>query len=107
MEEVGFFDYYYEHKFPLDPKTYRRILTLRLGKLTRELGEGNPVIIALTVIISLIANLHPSPPEPQKRLRNGDGGEGIMKKNLWLLSWGRRRQRNFWMKPSGSFNGTK
>ena len=40
LEEEGFFVYYYEHKFPLDPKTYELILTHRLADLVRELRGG-------------------------------------------------------------------
>ena len=45
LEEEGFCVHYYDHKFPLDPKTYGLILTHRLDTLTRELGEGNPAIV--------------------------------------------------------------
>jgi (1->4)-alpha-D-glucan 1-alpha-D-glucosylmutase len=59
LEPGGFVINYYTHKFPLDPKTYRDILSPGLERLAQDLGEASPAIIALMGIISLISNLPP------------------------------------------------
>ena len=61
LEEEGFFVYYYEHKFPLDPKTYELILKHRLADLVRNLGEGNSAVMSLLGLIALVEHLPPAP----------------------------------------------
>ena len=67
LEEAGFFVHYYEHKFPLDPKTYGQILTHRLDTLTRELGRGSPAILSFMGLITLIEHLPAPLPEQQEK----------------------------------------
>jgi (1->4)-alpha-D-glucan 1-alpha-D-glucosylmutase len=107
LESGGFFINYYEHKFPLDPKTYHQILAPGLAQLTQELGEESPVIIALTVIISLIANLPARTLLSPKKAKERQREKEIIKKNLWLLYQGTPAMKKFLDATIRRFNGTK
>src|SRR5690606_1835934 len=50
--------FYYEHRFPIDPREYPRILE----RAVRSLGAGELVADALAGVESLIASLHHLPP---------------------------------------------
>ncbi|MFA4902215.1 MAG: malto-oligosyltrehalose synthase [Desulfobaccales bacterium] len=107
LESGGFFINYYEHKFPLDPKTYPQILAPGLAQLTQELGEESPVIIALTVIISLIASLPARTLLSPKKAKERQREKEIIKKNLWLLYQGTAETKKFLDETIRRFNGAK
>jgi (1->4)-alpha-D-glucan 1-alpha-D-glucosylmutase len=85
LEEAGFFLHYYEHKFPLDPKTYGFILTHRLEALVRELGKGNPAILSFMGLINLTEHLPPRSLSSKRKLLERHRQKEILKNNLWLL----------------------
>ena len=85
LEEEGFFVYYYEHKFPLDPKTYELILKHRLADLVRNLGEGNSAVMSLLGLIALVEHLPPRSMSSKRKLLERHRQKGILKSNLWLL----------------------
>jgi (1->4)-alpha-D-glucan 1-alpha-D-glucosylmutase len=85
LEEEGFFVYYYEHKFPLDPKTYELILRHRLPDLVRELGEGNSAVMSLLGLITLVEHLPPRSLSSKRKLLERHRQKEILKNNLWLL----------------------
>jgi (1->4)-alpha-D-glucan 1-alpha-D-glucosylmutase len=85
LEEEGFFVYYYEHKFPLDPKTYELVLKHRLPDLVRELGEGNSAIMSLLGLITLVEHLPPRTLSSKRKLLERHRQKEILKNNLWLL----------------------
>ncbi len=43
---------YYEHYFPIDPRTYPRILDYRMDRLELRLGTGHPRLLELQSLIS-------------------------------------------------------
>jgi (1->4)-alpha-D-glucan 1-alpha-D-glucosylmutase len=85
LEEDGFFIYYYDHKFPVDPKTYELILRHRLRGLIRELGEGNPAIMSFLGLITLVEHLPPRSLSSKRKLLERHRQKEILKNNLWLL----------------------
>lgn len=107
LESGGFFINYYDHKFPLDPKTYRQILSHGLDRLAQDLGEDSPVIIALMGIVSLIANLPPRTLISRKKTRDRQRDKEIIKKNLWLLYHGAPEVKRFLDETIKIFNGMK
>lgn len=107
LEPGGFFINYYEHKFPLDPKTYNQILAPGLAHLAQELGEESPVIIALTVITTLIANLPARTLLSPKKAKERQREKEIIKKNLWLLYHGTPEAKQFLDEIIKKFNGAK
>jgi (1->4)-alpha-D-glucan 1-alpha-D-glucosylmutase len=105
LEETGFFIQYYEHKFPLDPKTYGQILTHRLDTLTRELGEGNPAVLSLMGLITLIEHLPPRSLSSKRKLLERHRQKEILKSNLWLLYQGNPLIKQFLDENIARFNG--
>ncbi len=107
LEPGGFFINYYEHKFPVDPKTYGEILSPGLDRLAQNLGEASPAIMTLMGIISLITNLPPrsliSPQKAKDRQREKE----IIKNNLWLLYHGAPEVKKFLDEIIKVFNGVK
>ena len=85
LEEEGFFVSYYEHKFPLDPKTYELILRHRLADLVRKLGEGNSAVMSLLGLITLVEHLPPRSLSSKRKLLERHRQKEILKNNLWLL----------------------
>jgi (1->4)-alpha-D-glucan 1-alpha-D-glucosylmutase len=85
LEEEGFFVYYYEHKFPVDPKTFELVLKHRLDDLVRALGEGNSAIMSLLGLITLVEHLPPRSMSSKRKLLERHRQKEILKNNLWLL----------------------
>ncbi len=107
LEEGGFFINYYEHKFPLAPKTYHQILAPVLERLVHDLGEENPATIALMGIVSLIANLPAPNLTSSKKVKDQQRQKEIIKKNLWLLHQGAPEVRRVLEESIKTFNGRK
>jgi (1->4)-alpha-D-glucan 1-alpha-D-glucosylmutase len=105
LEEGGFFVYYYDHKFPLDPKTYGLILTHRLEALTRELGEGNPAILSLLGLITLVEHLPSRSLSSKRKLLERHRQKEILKNNLWLLYQANPFIKKFLDENIAIFNG--
>lgn len=85
LGEKGFFFCFYEHQFPLDPKTYSIILTHRMTRLEKELDRRDPALLGLMGLINLIENL-PLRTEKAKtklivRIRQTD----FLKRSLWFF----------------------
>jgi (1->4)-alpha-D-glucan 1-alpha-D-glucosylmutase len=107
LEEDGFFVSYYEHKFPLDPKTYELILRHRLEELVRELGEGNSAIMSLLGLITLIEHLPPRSLSSKRKLLERHREKEILKNNLWLLYQANPVIKKFLDENIVIFNGRK
>jgi (1->4)-alpha-D-glucan 1-alpha-D-glucosylmutase len=107
LEEEGFSVHYYEHKFPLDPRTYGLILNHRLDNLIKELGEEDPAILTLRGLITLIEHLPPRTVSSKKRLLERQRQKEILKKNLWLRYQGNPAIKKFIDENLVIFNGTK
>jgi (1->4)-alpha-D-glucan 1-alpha-D-glucosylmutase len=105
FEEAGFFVNYYEHKFPLDPKTYGLILTHRLDTLTRELGPGNPAILSFMGLTTLIEHLPARSLSSKRKLLERHRQKEILKNNLWLLYQGNPQIKKFLDENIVIFNG--
>ncbi|MDD2903156.1 MAG: malto-oligosyltrehalose synthase [Syntrophales bacterium] len=104
-EEEGFFVYYYEHKFPLDPKSYGLILTHRLETLIRELREGNPGISSFLDLLSWLEHLAPRSLHSKRKLLERHRQKEILKNNLWLLYRSNPRIKAFMDENIVIFNG--
>jgi (1->4)-alpha-D-glucan 1-alpha-D-glucosylmutase len=107
LEEEGFFVHYYEHKFPIDPKTYGLILTHRLDTLTQELGEGNPAILSFMGLINLTEHLAPRSLSNKRKLLERHRQKEILKNNLWLLYQGNSIIKKFLEENIVIFNGRR
>jgi (1->4)-alpha-D-glucan 1-alpha-D-glucosylmutase len=103
----GFAVHFYDHRFPLDPKTYLPILTHRLADLKAALGEDDPDIVRILGVISLIHNLPPRSVASTKKRRERLHWRDIIKKSLWLLYDNSPRLRDFIDENLRQFNGQK
>lgn len=56
-EGGGFVITYYDHKFPIAPKSWTAILSFRLGELVDRLGAGNEQVLELQSILTALRNL--------------------------------------------------
>jgi len=107
IEEESFRINYYEHKFPLDPKTYGMILTHRLDSFIEELGEEDPAILTLRGLITLIEHLPACTVCSKKKLQERQRQKEILKKNLWLHYQGNPAIKKFVAENLAIFNGVK
>lgn len=107
LDEGGFAVRYYDHKFPLDPKTYHLILTHRLDALTQKLGEENPAVVTLRGLVTLIEHLPPRTVASKKRLQERQRQKEVIKKNLWLNYQGNQAIKKFLDKNLEIINGKK
>ncbi len=107
LEEDGFAVHYWDHKFPLDPRTYQGILKFRLEELEKELGAGNPAFLALLGLITQIENLPPRHAASVKKLKERQRQKEIAKERLWLLYQGSPEIKQFLDDNIKIFNGRK
>jgi (1->4)-alpha-D-glucan 1-alpha-D-glucosylmutase len=107
LEEEGFFVYYYDHKFPLDPKTYGLLLTHRLENLIRKLGDGHPAILSLMGLIALTEHLPSRSLNSKRKLLERHRQKEILKNNLWLLYRGNSVIKKFLDENIAIFNGRR
>ncbi|MFH0788672.1 MAG: alpha-amylase family glycosyl hydrolase, partial [Pseudomonadota bacterium] len=106
LEEKGFFIHYYEHKFPLDPKSTFNILTYKINRLERELGETDPGRLGLTGLINLIENLPPRTEKGKKKLTVRLRQIDFLKRSLWFLYQGNPFIKKWIDQTIAEFNGT-
>jgi len=84
LDAGGLAVHYYEHKFPLDPKTYRVILTQGLEAFIETWGTEDATVSTLLDLITLTENLPPRTIASKKKLRERNRQKEILKKNLWV-----------------------
>lgn len=84
LDAGGLAVHYYEHRFPLDPKTYRVILTQGLEAFIETWGTEDSTVSTLLDLITLAENLPPRTAASKKKLRERNRQKDILKKNLWV-----------------------
>ncbi|MBW1990815.1 MAG: malto-oligosyltrehalose synthase [Deltaproteobacteria bacterium] len=107
LSRDGFAVHYWDHRFPLDPKSYLMILTYRLEELEKDLGSGNPAFLGLVGIITQIEHLAPRTGVSLKRLRERQKQKEVIKERLWLLYQGSPEIQAFLDDNIRRFNGTR
>ena len=101
----GFAVHYYDHKFPLDPKTYRVILTQGLEAFIELRGKEDLTVSSLLGLIALAEDLPPRTVTSKKKLRERNRQKEILKENLWRLYQDDQAAREFIDKNLALFNG--
>jgi len=64
--------HYYDHVFPVSPRSYGQVLAYRLGELQKKLPEGDPSIDELKSIVTAVEHLpsrHEQDPEKREERR--------------------------------------
>ncbi|MDD2321259.1 MAG: malto-oligosyltrehalose synthase [Geobacteraceae bacterium] len=83
--EGAFYLYYYDHKFPIIPKTYVSILSCRLAELDSLLGEDNPHYQELLSIMTALEHLPPYTEADHDRIIERYREKEIIKRRLCSL----------------------
>jgi (1->4)-alpha-D-glucan 1-alpha-D-glucosylmutase len=107
FEDGAFFISYYEHRFPIIPKSYCPVLTLRLSELERLLHPNNEGYRELLSIVTAITHLpfytERDPELVQERYREKE----VIKRRLWKLCRDNWAIREFIDENVRIFNGEK
>lgn len=103
----GFRINFYDHYFPLDPKTYLDITAFRLKDLEAVLGEGHPEVIALLGLNTMIEHLPPRTLTGSTRLKERLRKKEELQKRLWLLYQGSPAIKEFLDENIRIFNGRR
>lgn len=83
--EGAFYLHYYDHKFPIIPKTYGSILSCRLDELAGLLGEDNPFYQELLSIMTALEHLPPYTETDPDRIIERYREKEIVKRRLFAL----------------------
>ncbi len=95
MEQDGIFVRYRDHRFPLDPRSYRRLLEHRLDRLEEELGPNQQALRAVRRLLVRLRKMPPrSEPDPEGRRRRIREGLAV-KRRLAALVESRPELRAF------------
>ena len=82
FQDGAFFIDYYEHRFPVAPRQYARVLELGLERLAQQLGEGDPQFIELQSILTAIHHLPPRTETGRARVRERAREKEVIKRRL-------------------------
>ncbi len=107
LEEEGFFIHYYDHKFPLDPKTCLPILTHRWEVLASGDRESDPGVVGLTGLVTLLEQIPPRSARGTRKLSQRQRQKDTFKKRLWRLYQSNPLVREFIDENLRTFNGQK
>jgi (1->4)-alpha-D-glucan 1-alpha-D-glucosylmutase len=107
LDRDGLAVHYFDHKFPVAPKSYRDILAHRLEELEAEIGAGNPAFLGLTGLIALADHLPPRTATSYKKLKERLRDKEILKERVWLLYQGSPEIKKFLDENIEIFNGKK
>ncbi len=105
LEEEGFRINFYDYHFPLDPNTYSDILTYRLTELEENLGEGDPAVLGLHGLITMVEHLPPRTVTSAAKYKERQRKKEELQKWLWLLYQGSPEIKEFLDTNIGLFNG--
>jgi (1->4)-alpha-D-glucan 1-alpha-D-glucosylmutase len=85
LDDSGFFVQYFEHRFPLDPKSYEPLIVGIAETLAHRQSVGVDESAAISELIESVRDLpafwHASPEERQRRIADGTA----IKERLWKL----------------------
>jgi (1->4)-alpha-D-glucan 1-alpha-D-glucosylmutase len=104
-ERGEFSIFYYQHRFPIDPKEYPRVLSLHIERLQEKLGATNEDALELQSIITAFSHLpdrHGATPE-QKAERNRE--KEVQKRRLAVLCARSPQIREFVSQNASTING--
>ncbi|AJY68582.1 maltooligosyl trehalose synthase [Geobacter sulfurreducens] len=85
FQEGAFFISYYEHRFPIIPKTYSPILTHRLHELERLFPPDHEAYRELLSIVTAIDHLPFYTERDTERVRERYREKEVIKRRLWTL----------------------
>ncbi len=107
FEEGSFFIYYYNHKLPIIPKSYRHILTIGALDLEMELGSDTPQYQELMSIITALGHLPSVTETSSERIEERYREKEVVKRRLWNLYQNSGAIRAFIDRNIVTFNGNR
>ncbi|PKN13323.1 MAG: malto-oligosyltrehalose synthase [Deltaproteobacteria bacterium HGW-Deltaproteobacteria-4] len=107
FEEGSFFVYYFEHKFPIIPKSYSNVLTLELDALEAELSSDVHEFQELMSIVTALKHLPPTTEQLPERITERYREKEVVKRRLWTLYQESSVIRAFIDGNVIAFNGSK
>ncbi len=85
VDDGAFIVGYYEHRFPVMPESYGRVLSLRRDELERELGNDNPHFQELLSIMTALEHLPPYTEREPDRVAERYREKEVIKRRLAKL----------------------
>lgn len=107
FENGDFFLYYYQHKFPIRPKTYIDILQHRIQELKNHLAPENQHLNELLSIITALNHLPLHTEKNPEKIAERYREKEIIKKRLWNLYSENPEIKGFIDENVKIFNGIK
>ncbi|KKO18774.1 MAG: malto-oligosyltrehalose synthase [Candidatus Brocadia sp.] len=107
FENGDFFLSYFQHKFPIRPKTYRDILQHGIDRLKNHLSPEDPNLNELLSIITALNHLPPYTEKDQEKIAERYREKEIIKKRLWNLYREIQEIQAFINETVKMFNGVK
>jgi (1->4)-alpha-D-glucan 1-alpha-D-glucosylmutase len=107
FEEGAFFLSYYDHKFPIIPKTYSLVFKHRLDVLKEILSPDNAHFTELLSIMTALTHLPAYTEREPEKIEERNREKEIIKKRIWNLYNDSAEFRNFLDENIRIFNGIK
>ncbi|MGB4599123.1 MAG: malto-oligosyltrehalose synthase [Trichlorobacter sp.] len=107
FDEGSFYLTYYEHRLPIIPKTYSRILTLQIADLEQELSAEAPQLQELISIVTALKHLPPITEQAPDRIAERYREKEVVKRRLWNLYQNSGVLKAFIDRNLSIFNGSK
>jgi (1->4)-alpha-D-glucan 1-alpha-D-glucosylmutase len=105
-EEGAFSVFYYEHRFPVDPREYPRILAHGIERLQMRLGEGDAVLLEFQSLLTGLGHLPPRDRADAEAVAERARDKEVHKQHLASLYVGSADLAQFIDENLAEFNGT-
>jgi (1->4)-alpha-D-glucan 1-alpha-D-glucosylmutase len=86
VDDGAFVVHYFEHRFPISPCTYGRILTHGLGELERKLGKDSTPFVEYQSIMTHISRLPPCDASAPELVQERQREKEVVKRRLAKLT---------------------
>ena len=96
---------YFDHAFPVSPRSYGQVLAYRLDELEKKLSQGDPALDELKSILTAISNLPNRHEQDPERLEERRREKEVVKRRVAALSAGDPRIREHLEENVSLFNG--
>jgi (1->4)-alpha-D-glucan 1-alpha-D-glucosylmutase len=106
FEAGAFAVYYYDRRFPIDPRTYGTILGQRLAELEAALGTDSPPFQEYQSILTAVGHLPRRTELEPAKLAEGQREKEVVKRRLTTLVASSAAVRDFLTETVALFNGT-
>lgn len=107
FEEGRFFLLYFEHRFPIAPKSYGMVLEYRGEELRKRLPEDDPHYVEFLSILTALVHLPHFTERESEKVEERDREKEIVKKRLRSLCAESRTVREFIEENVRLFNGVR